>query len=70
MKPIYLIKRLITSNHVILPCSQLYTPISVFPDATLQKILGPKPILWELNNIGHSLRQSQIIVIVIICYEL
>jgi hypothetical protein len=53
--------RLITVNHVSLPSSRLYTLISIFPDATPQQVLGSKPVLWELDKTGRSLRQSLII---------
>jgi hypothetical protein len=53
-------KRLIIPNHVILPCSPFYTHISVFPDATLQQIHGSKPVLWKLDNTGHSLRSARL----------
>jgi hypothetical protein len=61
-----LMQRLVTSDHVTLPSSRLYTLISIFADATPQQILGLKPVIWELDNTGHSLRQSQIITIIII----
>jgi hypothetical protein len=61
-------KRLITHNHIILPCSRLYTLISVFPDATPLQILSSKHILWELDNTRHGLRQSQIIIIIIMIH--
>jgi hypothetical protein len=52
-------------DRVILPRSQLYTLISIFPDATPpQQILGSKPVLWKLDSTGHSLRQSLLIIII------
>jgi hypothetical protein len=39
-------------------------PYLIFPDATPQQILGSKPVFWELNNTGRSLRKSQIILII------
>jgi hypothetical protein len=54
-------KRLITLNHVILPCSRFYTLILIFPDATSQQILGSEPVIWDLNNTGNSLRKPIII---------
>jgi hypothetical protein len=36
---IIIIKKLITPNHDILPCSRLYTLISIFPDA-------PRADIW------------------------
>jgi hypothetical protein len=66
IKSTYLMKRLITIQHVIVPCSQFYTLISVFPEAILREILGSKPVGWVLNNTGHSLRLSLIIIIIII----
>jgi hypothetical protein len=54
-------KRLITPNHVILPCSRLCTLILIFPDETSQQKLGSEPVIWDLNNNGNSLRQSIII---------
>jgi hypothetical protein len=66
IKYIDLIKRLIIPNLDILPCSRLYTIISIFPDATRQQILVSKPAIWELASTGRSLRQSQIIIIIII----
>ena len=53
-------KRLIIPNHVILPCSQFYTLISIFPDATPQQIHGSKHVLWKLDNTGHSLRSVRL----------
>jgi hypothetical protein len=66
MASTYLMKRLITPNHITLQCSRLYTLISVYPDATSEQVLGSKPVLWELVNTGHSLRQFLIIIIIII----
>jgi len=54
-------KRLINPNHVILPCSLLYTLILIFPDKTSQQILGSEPVIWDLNNTGNSLRNPIII---------
>jgi hypothetical protein len=67
VKCTYLIKRLITPNHVSLQCSWLYTLTSIFLYATPQQILvlRSKSVLWERGNIGHSLRQSIIIIIII-----
>jgi len=41
-------KRLITPNHVLLPCPQLYTLISIFPDAT------PPPLAADTWYTGCS----------------
>jgi hypothetical protein len=53
----YLMKRLITPNNVILPCSCTYF---IFPlcDSS-QQIFGSMPVLWVLNT-ERSLRQSKI----------
>jgi len=59
--PMYLMKRLITNYHITLQCSRLYTLISMYPDSTAEQVLGSKSVLWELVNIGHSMRQSLII---------
>jgi hypothetical protein len=56
MKSTNLVKRLIIPNHVILPHSQCYALISIFPDAIPQQIHGSQPVLWKLYNTGHSLR--------------
>jgi len=61
MIPTYLMKRLITTNHITLQCSRLYTLISMYPDATTEQVLGSESVPWELVNTGHSLRQSLII---------
>jgi hypothetical protein len=54
-------EEVITHNHVILPCSRLYTLISIFLDANHQHILGSDPVVWEPDNTGHSLVQSIIV---------
>lgn len=61
VKSIYLMKRLINPNHVILPRSRLYTLILIFPDTTSHQILGSEPVIWDLNNTGNSLRKPIII---------
>jgi hypothetical protein len=62
----YLMKRLIITNHVVLPWFRLYKLTLIFPDATFQQILGSEPVIWDLNSTGHSLRQQIIIIIIII----
>jgi len=52
MKSIYVMQRLITPNHVIVPCPRLYILILIFTDATPQQILGPNPAFLELENTG------------------
>jgi hypothetical protein len=44
-------KRLIIPNHVILPSSQFYTLISVFPDTTPQQVHSSKPVLDSLRSV-------------------
>jgi hypothetical protein len=61
MKCPYLMKRLITPDHVTLPSSRLYTLISIFLDANHQHILVSDPVIWEPDNTGHSLAQSIIV---------
>jgi len=55
MKSTYLMKRLITPNHVLLPCPQLSTLISIFPDAT-----APQQILGTLSARQHWARLETI----------
>jgi hypothetical protein len=43
--------------HAVLQCSRPCTLIAIIPGATPQQ-----PALWELDNTGHSLRQSKIMV--------
>ena len=58
----YLMKRLTTPNHVILPYSRLYTLISIFLDANHQHTLGSDSyVLWDPDNTGHSLAQFLIV---------
>lgn len=59
-------QRLITPNHVIVPCPRLYTLILTFTDTTPQQILGLNPAFLELENTGDSLRQSLILITIII----
>jgi uncharacterized membrane protein YqhA len=40
----------------------------IFPDAIPQQICGSKPILWVLNNAGHSLRQLMMMMIKFLTY--
>lgn len=61
MKSTNLMKRLIIPNHVILPSSQFYTLISIFPNTTPQRVHGSKPVLWKLDNTGHSLRNVRLV---------
>lgn len=42
MNTTYLVKKVVTSNHAILPCAWLCTLIPLFPDAILQQTLGFK----------------------------
>jgi hypothetical protein len=60
MKFTNLMKRLKIPNHVILPCSQFYTLVSVFLHATPQQVHGSKPVLWKLDNTGHSLKSVRL----------
>ena len=66
MKSTCLMKRLVTPNHASLKCSPLYSLISVHPDATPQQVLGLEPVFRELDNSGHSVRQSLMMMILII----
>jgi hypothetical protein len=65
MKSTYPTKKLKTHDHVSVPRFSALL-ISVFSDATPQQILGLGCVPWQLDNTGHSLRQSQIIIIIII----
>ena len=63
MKYIYLIKSLITCNHVILPCSRIYTPFHYFLMQLCSKYLVKSPS-WELDSTeNRSLRDFQILII-------
>jgi hypothetical protein len=57
-----MIKRLITTNRVILSCCRFYTHVAVFPDAPLAE----NPILCLLNSTRHSPILSPVIITIII----
>jgi hypothetical protein len=56
MKYTCMMKRLAIHNHLSLLGIRLSTLISILSDARPQQVLGSKPLLWELDNSGHSLR--------------
>jgi hypothetical protein len=50
IKSPYLVKRLITPNHVTLPGTRLYMFISVLPDATSQQSFATPDIALTIPN--------------------
>ena len=69
IKSNYMMKRLTTPNRAILPCSRLYTLISLFTDVTSQQILGQVAPNVGAQYTVHSLRVPQIIIILIIQFN-
>jgi hypothetical protein len=66
-------KRLITPNHVLLPCTWLDTLISIFPDATppswqILGTLGARQHWARLETIHTNNNKLVVVVIIIIIF--
>jgi hypothetical protein len=59
MKSSYLMKRLITPNHVFYRVPSFIHSFQYSLMEPPKQILGSNPVLWEVDNTGHSLKQSQ-----------